>query len=275
MEDEEGTTRLLFVDDEASIRMTLPLILERYGFQVTVSATVKEALQEISSKSFDLLLTDLNIGQPGDGFTVVSAMRRSQPTVATVILTGYPAFETALAAIRSQVDDYVVKPAHPEQLVETLRSRLKGRSLASHIKPKRVPYVIEENKEKIIDDWVRTVGADAELACKRLSRDGLVDHVPKIIDEIVRISTSPDPANEEVDLDVAKAAVEHGKLRRRQGYTVDMMARETRMLRKTIALCVQTHLLSVEISQMLPDMVCVSEIIDRMLETAVKSFQGD
>ena len=63
------------------------------------------------SAQFDVLISDLNIGQPGDGFTVVSAMRRSQPACITLILTGYPGFDTALEAIRSQVDDYLIKPA--------------------------------------------------------------------------------------------------------------------------------------------------------------------
>jgi DNA-binding NtrC family response regulator len=71
-------TRLLFVDDEASIRKTLELILDQHGFTVTTSATVRDALQLINHETFDVLISDLNIGQPGDGFTVVSAMRRVQ-----------------------------------------------------------------------------------------------------------------------------------------------------------------------------------------------------
>ena len=54
------------------------------------------------------LLTDLNIGGPADGFILVSAMRRVQCKAATFILTGYPDFQTALEAIRKQVDDYFV-----------------------------------------------------------------------------------------------------------------------------------------------------------------------
>src|SRR4051812_579153 len=82
--------RLLFVDDEASIRSTLSAILSQEGFEVTVAASVFEALEKINKHGYDILLSDLNIGQPGDGFTVVSAMRRSQPEAATFILTGYP-----------------------------------------------------------------------------------------------------------------------------------------------------------------------------------------
>ena len=51
----------------------LPVILRRYGFQVTVAATVSEALQEITSKEFDLLLSDLNIESESDGYVVVRA----------------------------------------------------------------------------------------------------------------------------------------------------------------------------------------------------------
>jgi DNA-binding NtrC family response regulator len=91
-----ATPRLLFVDDEPSIRATLAAILKMRGFEVTTAATVSEALQYIARQTFDVLVSDLNIGEAGDGFTVVSAMRRTQPSAATFILTGYPAFETAL-----------------------------------------------------------------------------------------------------------------------------------------------------------------------------------
>ena len=63
--------RVLFLDDEESIRATLPLMLETYGFAVTSAATVPEALRLISQEKFDVLIADLNVGNPGDGFTVV------------------------------------------------------------------------------------------------------------------------------------------------------------------------------------------------------------
>ena len=60
-------SRVLFVDDEPGIRTTLSAILEMHGFEVTTCSSVPEALAEIQQNSFDVLLTDLNIGQPGDG----------------------------------------------------------------------------------------------------------------------------------------------------------------------------------------------------------------
>ena len=71
--------RILFVDDEPNLVLTMPAILRQHGYDVTAVETVNEALTQIMSAQFDVLLSDLNIGQPGDGFTVVSAMRQSQP----------------------------------------------------------------------------------------------------------------------------------------------------------------------------------------------------
>src|SRR5579863_863298 len=137
--------RLLFVDDEPGIRATLAAILKQRGFEVTTASTVSEALNLIARQAFDVLLSDLNIGEAGDGFTVVSAMRRTQPEAATFILTGYPAFETALEAIRQQVDDYFVKPADVEVLTARIRARLREpASQRKGIQPRRLVKILEE-----------------------------------------------------------------------------------------------------------------------------------
>src|SRR5438270_7321296 len=106
--------KILFVDDEESIRLTFPAVLQAHGFQVTTASTVAEALALIVQYKFDVLIADLNINGIGDGFTVVSAMHSAQPTALRLILTGYPAFENALEAIRHQVHDYLIKPTDTE-----------------------------------------------------------------------------------------------------------------------------------------------------------------
>ena len=125
--------RMLFVDDEPSIRLTLPTILREKGFDVRVAATVEEAMAEIQTHKFDVLLSDLNIKDEGDGFTVVTAMRRVHPLCVTIILTGYPALESAVEAVRQQLDDYLVKPADVDYLLTTIEKKLatRGTSAAS------------------------------------------------------------------------------------------------------------------------------------------------
>jgi DNA-binding response OmpR family regulator len=82
-------------------------------------------LAQINLHTFDVLISDLNIGYPADGFVVVSAMRRTQPI--TFILTGNPAFGSALRAIQAHVDNYFFKPADIETLVARVRDRLSNR----------------------------------------------------------------------------------------------------------------------------------------------------
>lgn len=116
--------RLLFVDDEPGILNTLPVILRRYGFIVSVAATVKEACEQIRNLEFDLLLCDLNIECEADGYEVVRAMREANPECIVIILTGYPGLESAIEGIRLRADDCIVKPARADILVAQLAEKL-------------------------------------------------------------------------------------------------------------------------------------------------------
>jgi two-component system response regulator HydG len=121
--------RLLFVDDELGIRETMPVILRRHGFTVSVAATVAQAIQEICAQEFEILLSDLNIENPQDGYLVVRAIREVNPNCVTIILTGHPGFDSVVQGIRHGVDDYVTKPAAPESLVALLTERLAERQV--------------------------------------------------------------------------------------------------------------------------------------------------
>jgi ActR/RegA family two-component response regulator len=123
----ELSKRVLFVDDEPSIRLTLPPILQNRGFEVRSAASVPEALAAIDRQTFDILLSDLNVSEEGDGFTIVHAMRTANPKCITILLTGYPAFESAVEAIHHEVDDYFVKPADVESLISTMERKLAAR----------------------------------------------------------------------------------------------------------------------------------------------------
>jgi DNA-binding response OmpR family regulator len=66
--------RILFVDDEPSIRLTLPPVLEQHGFEVKAAGSIAEAVNQIEASRFDVLISDLNLEESGDGFRVVSTM---------------------------------------------------------------------------------------------------------------------------------------------------------------------------------------------------------
>jgi DNA-binding NtrC family response regulator len=120
--------RILFVDDEPNIRLTLPPVLEQHGFEVKAAGSVAEAVAQIKALRFDVLISDLNVEESGDGIQVVSAMREKQPHCITMILTGHPGFESAVDALRLRVDDYVVKPVDVETLISSLRKKLDNKN---------------------------------------------------------------------------------------------------------------------------------------------------
>jgi DNA-binding NtrC family response regulator len=124
----EPTSRigLLFVEDEESIRLTLPQILSKYGFEVTVSATLSHALDEIKSHSYDVLISDLNVSEINGGFTVVEEMHKLHPRCINFILTGSPAGESAQTAAQG-VAHYFMKPVEIKDLVHTIRHELEAR----------------------------------------------------------------------------------------------------------------------------------------------------
>jgi DNA-binding NtrC family response regulator len=89
--------KVLLVDDNDAVRNMMMTVLERKGFAVVAAANVTEALKHIASESFDVLITDLHMPNPGDGFAVVTAMRHSQPNALTLLVSGYPDVEGAIA----------------------------------------------------------------------------------------------------------------------------------------------------------------------------------
>src|SRR5262249_17277052 len=147
------------------------------GFDCTTCASVSEAISAINDGQFDILLSDLNIGEPGDGFIVVGAMRRLQPNARTFILTGYPDFTSALEAIRRQVDDYIVKPANVPELLKTLRAGPE-RSRVINMPGKRASAIIRENVDSIIEKWAEETERDSALQQLHLSREARIDHLP-------------------------------------------------------------------------------------------------
>jgi DNA-binding NtrC family response regulator len=123
-------TRILVVDDDPGVTTLLPKVLATRGYEVATANSVAEAVTIITSQKFDVLISDLNMGHVADGFTVVHTMRRINPDCINFILTGYPAFESALQALREQVDDYLVKPSDVPTLLNNIERRLNHRTPA-------------------------------------------------------------------------------------------------------------------------------------------------
>jgi len=118
--------RILIIDDEKNIRVTLSAYLEGMGCLVTGVATAEAALSALESQTFDLAFLDLRLKETS-GLELLPKILSLSPHLPVVMITAYATIETAVEAIRRGARDYLPKPFTPGQirhLVAGLRERL-------------------------------------------------------------------------------------------------------------------------------------------------------
>ena len=246
-----GSPRILFVDDEESIRITLPPVLREKGFEVEVAGSVAEALVEINSEEFDVLIADLNLAEEGDGFLVVSAMRHIQPQCVNLILTGYPALETALQAIHSQVDDYLTKPADLDALINTIQEKLSGRKSQPSVRLKRLSTLLNDHATDICEKILEAMKQDPQILAVRLSDSELIGYVPSVLSALAQqLDSRQDTLNSQTILLVS----EHGIRRKKKGYTLGMLIEEVHFLEQAVYDLVQKNCGTLDITILISEL---------------------
>src|SRR5579871_4457089 len=123
---ERPSPRVLLVDDDDAVRDMMTATLEGKGFRVVSVANLTAALNLITTESFDVLITDLHMPNPSDGFAVITAMRHIQPKALTLLVSGYPDVKSALEAILLEADEIIVKPFETNALVDLVHDKLQS-----------------------------------------------------------------------------------------------------------------------------------------------------
>ena len=260
--------RILVSEDDSAVRDMLLTALERDGLEVVAVASVPEALPRIPTESFDLLISDLHMPHAGDGFTVVSAMRHTHPKAVTLVLSGYPAVAEAMAAIRVQADEILVKPIEIASLRKVVRERLAHPSVHPLHPIESVASILERDLGATIREWMTLVEKDEELTCIPLSFEERAGHLPNLLaDLIYRLRL---PENERANVSVP--ARQHGYLRRRQGYTIPMVVEESRILQVSIFNTLQNNLPTVDFSKVLRDVITIADEVDSQLKQATLGY---
>lgn len=109
---------VLVVDDDEDNAAILQMSLEGNGFQVKIASSVAEARAELTSSSFDALVTDLSLGD-GTALELLSSLGASRPRVA-ILVTGYGAEEDRALSAAAGFDAHFVKPVELGALERTL-----------------------------------------------------------------------------------------------------------------------------------------------------------
>jgi CheY-like chemotaxis protein len=261
--------RILLVDDDEQVRSLLGEVLEIQGFEITMAASVPEALKHISANVYDVLLSDLHMPGAGDGLTVISAMRHANPDAVTILLSAFPEMHAASQAILQQTDQILVKPVNMKKLVDTIKDRLAFGPPAARI-VETVAAILERTADSTIQDWYEHVQTDKKVMAISLSHLDRIGYLHQVfIDLVDRLRSSRIIGGPELP---SLAAAEHGLSRRQAGYTAAMMVEESRMLQVSIFRTLQKNLPNIDFSVLLIGVMTIADEIDSQLSQAMASY---
>src|SRR5713101_9948846 len=119
---------ILLVDDEASARLTLALLLKQRGHQVTQAEGVKTAARALTETVFDMVVTDLRMPD-GDGLEVLRTTKQHCPEAEVILLTAYAGWESAKEAMQLGAFDYFEKGQEPDALLHRIDQALEKTNL--------------------------------------------------------------------------------------------------------------------------------------------------
>ncbi len=114
--------RILLVDDELAILLTLRAILEMNGFEVDTAASTREAEQKLQSHAYEMVITDMRMETEASGYEVIRAARQQAYDPATAILTAYPAMDDEWQSKGAQ--SLLVKPVNTGELLQQIENLL-------------------------------------------------------------------------------------------------------------------------------------------------------
>ncbi len=123
-----GRSRLLIVDDESAIRGVLKRHFTRMGFECFEAGTGTQAVELLENRDVDAVLSDLNMPQM-DGFELLRTIKKMDPDLAVLLITGNNEIEKAISAIQCEADDYLLKPFNIPQITNRVTQALQRTAL--------------------------------------------------------------------------------------------------------------------------------------------------
>ncbi len=164
--------RILVVDDEPDVLRICERVLRGAGYVVSTVGSGFEAVRLASIEPYDCLLTDIKM--PGmDGLDVASSARTVNPNLVCVTMTGYSSMDTAIEALRLGIDEFLIKPFNPQDLLLTVERALeKERLRRESARLRALVPLFEANRvfmsttdtvrlaEQVVNTAVRELGAD-------------------------------------------------------------------------------------------------------------------
>jgi DNA-binding NtrC family response regulator len=128
--------RVLIIDDERPVLMTLEALLKRHGYQVETAPTAAQGLKVLKSKSPTLVLLDLRLPD-ADGLEMLERIKSELPKVQVIILTAHDSLHNAIESMKRGAYHFISKPYAPEELLSLVEKALETQFLLREAKELR------------------------------------------------------------------------------------------------------------------------------------------
>src|SRR5438093_6001575 len=120
--------RILIIDDERPVLMTLEALLKRHGYQVDTAATVSQGVKSLKSNSPSLVLLDLQLPD-AHGLEMLDRIKTELPEVQVIILTAHDSLHNAIESIKRGAFHFISKPYASEELLSLVEQALENQFL--------------------------------------------------------------------------------------------------------------------------------------------------
>ncbi len=184
---------ILLVDDDPFVLNGIGKYLSKEGYEVVTADSGEEAVSLLDERTFDMVITDLAMDEI-DGIGVLKKSKEVNPDAMVIILTGYGNLDSAIEAIRSDADDYMLKPCDPLKIGATVSKCFKKYELVLKIKAYENILPVCCVCKKIRDDSGREPGTGKWVELESYFREkGGIDVTSSYCPECLR------KAEEEID----------------------------------------------------------------------------
>jgi signal transduction histidine kinase/ActR/RegA family two-component response regulator len=126
--------RLLLVDDEDSVRVTLGAVLEQKGYAVVTAATADDGQAHLQAQAFDVVIADLRLDGGRSGVEIISEALQRDLDMVTIVLTAYASTEAAVEALRGGATNFLPKPCNIQDLTDAINRGLGRRELLHQLR---------------------------------------------------------------------------------------------------------------------------------------------
>jgi putative two-component system response regulator len=171
-----SVTRVLVVDDEKSIRLSVQAFLQDAGYEADVAEDAQGARALLANGNYDVVVSDIVL--PGaSGVTLLRAIRGASPDVRVIMMTGEPTVETASESVRAGASDYLAKPIAKAAMLEAVRKaaeakRMRDENRRLHAENRRYQEDLEQMVQQRTTELNRALeGAIRAMALAVESRD--------------------------------------------------------------------------------------------------------